>query len=145
MVDWKREAAQDLRDYRARKIAIKSMTAELIQLQADMEHLGGISTDAHVKSSGGTEDDRLINLIVRKSKIESSLRRASDSVGAVEAAMLILDDEERHVLDMFYITPAKGNVFRLCEDLCVEQATVYRRRDTALRKYTIARYGCVED
>lgn len=145
MVDWKREAAQELRDYRARKIAIKSMAAELDQLQADMEHLGGIGTGAHVKSTGGAEDDRLINLIVRKSKIESSLRRTADSVGAVEAGLLILNEEERHVLDLFYITPAKGNVFRLCEDLCVEQATVYRRRDSALRKYTIARYGCVED
>jgi len=42
------------------------------------------------------------------------------------------------------MNPAKGNVERLCVELYTEQSTVYRRKDVALRKFTIAMYGCLE-
>ena len=62
----------------------------------------------------------------------------------VEGGLSVLDDEERLVLDRFYIHRAKGNVGELCERLNVEQATVYRKRDIALRRFTIALYGPLE-
>ena len=42
------------------------------------------------------------------------------------------------------IHPAQGNVDRLCEELGIEKAMVYRRKEFALRKFTIALYGAVE-
>lgn len=33
---------------------------------------------------------------------------------------------------------------RLCEELGLEKATVYRRRDAALRHFTLALYGVTE-
>ena len=60
------------------------------------------------------------------------------------AALAVLDDEERLILDKFYIHRAKGNVGDLCERLNVEQSTVYRKRDNALRRFTIALYGVTE-
>ena len=60
------------------------------------------------------------------------------------AALAVLDEEERHILDRFYIHRANGNVERLCDELHVEVATVYRRRDKALRHFTLALYGVVE-
>ena len=65
-------------------------------------------------------------------------------VAQVDKALAVLDDEERLVLDRFYIHRAKGNVGDLCERLNVEQATVYRKRDSALRRFTIALYGVTE-
>ena len=48
------------------------------------------------------------------------------------------------ILDRFYIHPARGNAGRLCEELCMERANVYRRKDQALRRFTMALYGWEE-
>ena len=53
----------------------------------------------------------------------------------------VLTPEERLVVQMLYIMPKKGNVARLCDLLDCGQSTVYRRRDKALEKFTVALYG----
>lgn len=47
-------------------------------------------------------------------------------------------------MDRFYINPAKGNLDRLCEELFLEKSAAYRRKDAALRKFTIALCGVTE-
>ena len=77
-------------------------------------------------------------------KLKTSLVYATDWVSKVERGLSALSDEDRLILDRFYINPAKGNVDRLCGELHLEKSTVYDRKDKALRRYTLARYGCVE-
>ena len=52
----------------------------------------------------------------------------------LEQAMQVLTPEERLVAERLFIHPAKGNVQVLCQELGVEQSSVYRRRETALKK-----------
>lgn len=65
-------------------------------------------------------------------------------VSQVDKALAILSDEERLVLDRFYLHPIKGAIEDLCERMNIEKATVYRRRDDALRRFTIALYGATD-
>jgi len=83
--------------------------------------------------------------------ITCAIEAISDSIacsaylfGQVERGLTALDADERLVLWMLYIQPAKGNIDRLCGELCVEQATIYRKRDKALHRFTLALYGCME-
>ena len=44
-----------------------------------------------------------------------------------------------------FIHRGKGNVERLCEELNIENPPgVYKRKDRALRKFTLAMYGVTE-
>lgn len=52
----------------------------------------------------------------------------------LEQAMQVLNPEERLVAERLFIHPAKGNVQILCQELEVEQSTVYRRRESVLKK-----------
>lgn len=56
----------------------------------------------------------------------------------VELGLQALTPEEKIVLAMLYIRPRMGNGERLCQQLGVEIASVYRRRDRALRKFALA-------
>ncbi len=56
------------------------------------------------------------------------------SLQSLEQAMQVLTPEERLVAERLFVHPAKGNVQRLCQELCIEQSSVYRRRETVLRK-----------
>ena len=59
----------------------------------------------------------------------------------VERALQALTPEENLVLSRLYIYPRRGNIDRLCEELGVEQSSVYRRRDKALGKFCMALRG----
>ena len=102
-------------------------------------------TDATpVMGGGNTREDALLSNMAHREELARTLRQAKAWVETVDAGLAVLDDEERLVLDRFYIRRAKGNVDRLCEELCREKSVVYARRDKALRHFTIALYGLVE-
>lgn len=143
-MNWKYESMEELREYTAKKTAVENMPEEIRQLKAQMEKPGGSSGSIPVKGGGSQWEDRQINMIVKIEKLKFSLAYARNWVSKVERGLSALSSEERMILDRFYITPAKGNVDRLCGDLHLEKTAVYVRKDAALRRYTLARYGCVE-
>lgn len=144
-MDWKRESVEELREYEAKKVALISLPEDIAQLKAERKKLGCSTSDSTpVKGGGSVWEDRQINLIAKQEKLEFSLAVTKAWVKRVEKGLSVLSEEERLILDRFYICPQKGNVDKLCEELCLEKTAVYVRRDRALRHYTLARYGCVE-
>ena len=143
-MNWKLESMEELREYEAKRTAVESIPQEIRQLREQMGKLGGSSSSVPVQGGGSRWEDRQINLIVKIDKLDASLGLAQDWVKKVERGLAVLTAEERLILDRFYINPAKGNVDRLCGELHLEKTAVYNRKDAALRKYTLARYGCVE-
>lgn len=143
-MNWKQESKEELREYEAKRTALESIPTEIAQLRSEMSRLGGSSSSVPVKGGGSRWEDRQINLIVKCDKLETSLDYARNWVEKVERGLSVLSPEEKMILDRFYLNPAKGNVDRLCGDLHLEKSAVYDRKDAALRKYTLARYGCAE-
>ena len=143
-MNWKSESKEELREYEAKRLAAESIPEDIRELEAQMVKLGGSSNSSPVKGGGSMWEDRQINMIVKMEKLRTSLEYAKDWVAKVERGLSVLSAEERLILDRFYINPAKGNVDRLCGELYLEKSMVYDRKDKALRKYTLARYGCIE-
>ena len=55
-----------------------------------------------------------------------------------------LTEDERVVLDKFYINRPTRHIDRLCDELHCEKSTVYRLKDSGLKKFTIAMYGILD-
>lgn len=144
-MDWKREAIDKLRCYAARKNALVSIPQEIRKLEDAFAGIRSATTDGTpVHGGGSSREDMLLSNIAHRDELERSLRQAKGTVAIVERGLSVLDAEERLVLDRFYIHPARGNADRLCEELGIEKASVYRRKESALRRFTIALYGAVE-
>ena len=144
-MNWKREAVDKLKNYEAHKQALESLPKEIRRLESTYIGIRSATTDGTPISGGGsTREDSMLSNIVHRDELKRRLKEARLWVAQVDKALAVLDDEERLVLDRFYIHRAKGNVGELCERLNVEQATVYRKRDSALRRFTIALYGVTE-
>lgn len=143
-MDWKQESKEELREYEAKRAALESIPAEIAQLRSEMSRLGGSSSSVPVKGGGSRWEDRQINLIVKCDKLESSLTYVRNWVEKVERGLSVLSPEERMILDRSFINRKMGYVDRLCGDLHLEKSAVYDRIYSALRRYTLARYGCVE-
>ena len=144
-MDWKVFAMEKLRDHEMKRQSLKSIPLEIALIESSMTSVRSSDIDRTPNRGGGSDyHDRLLGLIIKKQELEDNLERAQQCVDIVTGALNALDQEERHILDRFYINPAKGNVSRLCEELYIEQSAVYRRKDAALRKFTIALYGVTE-
>lgn len=144
-MNWKHEAIDKLRDYEAKKQSLKSIPKEIEYLEMDFESIRGAATDeTPVKGGGGGREDKMLNNIVKRDELKRALEQAQIWVEMVDKGLSILSEEERVVLDRFFVQHRKGNVDRLCEEFFIEKATVYRWKDRALRKFTISLYGATE-
>jgi hypothetical protein len=144
-VNWKYEAIDKLRDYEAKKQALESIPKEIECLEMAFEGIRSSTTDGTpVKGGGGSREDMMLNNIVKRDELKRALEQAQVWVDMVDKGLSMLSEEERTVLDRFFIHHRKGNVNRLCEELFIEQSTAYRWKDQALRKFTISLYGVVE-
>ena len=145
-MNWRKEAADKLKDYQARKKAVDNILEEISRLKAESTRIRSAVTDSTPIHGGGgsTREDALLSNIALRDELKGRLQDTRRWLATVDRALDELTDEERLLLDRFYIHRARGNVERLCEELYMEPATVYRHRDAALRHFTMLLYGCVE-
>jgi len=144
-LNWKYEAMEKLKSYNAKKQALRSIPEEIARLESEMQSIRSATSDGTPVSGGGSgREDRYLSNIVHREELSRSLEQAKVWVSLVDAGLAILSQEERLVLDRFYINPARGNVDRLCGEMGIEKSQVYARKDSALHHFTISLYGCTE-
>lgn len=144
-MNWKFEAIEKLKQYEAKKRSLQNIPEEISRLESAMAAIRSATADGTPVQGGGSgKEDMYLSNIVRREELARSQEMAQKWVKLVDDALDILTEDDRLILDRFYIHPEKGNVERLCMDLGCEKATAYRRRDQALRTLTISLYGCME-
>lgn len=144
-MNWKYEAIDKLKQYEAKRHALLTIPGEISRLEESMRWLRSAASDGTPAHGGGSgREDMYLSNIVRREELARSLELAQKWIEFVDKGLNFLAEDDRLILDRFYINPAKGNVERLCSELGCEQATVYRRREKALRSFTMALYGCTE-
>lgn len=142
---WKNEAIEKLKQYDAKRGALDSIPKAIRELELDMQSLRGAAVDrTPVRGSGSRHEDAMLSNIVKREELERSLEQAKIWVDLVDAALDHLPEGEQVILERFYIYPEKNAAERLAGDLFCDPKTVYRRKDDALRTFTIALYGAVE-
>ncbi len=144
-MNWKREAVDKLKNYEVHRQALESIPQEIKRLESVWTGIRSAVTDSTPVSGGGsTREDVMLSNIVHRDELKQRMKEACLWVSQVDKALSILSDEERLVLDRFYLHPIKGIIDDLCERLNVERSAIYDRRDKALRRFTIALYGVTE-
>lgn len=144
-MNFKREAIDKLRCYTARQESLPRLEQEVHRLELEFASLKSASSGC-TPVHGGTSrhEDALINNIALRAELEGAMKQTREWLSIVDGGLASLDEMERRILDCFYIHSAKGSVERLCDELYIATATAYRRRDEALRHFTLALYGVAE-
>ena len=145
-MDWKPAAIQRLKDYEARRNSIQLITEQLKTLEMQFTSIRAAKTDGEpVKGGeGNRREDMLLSNIVLRDELKANHQIAKREIEITEKGLATLTKEERRILELFYICRPYDHVSRLCEELSVEKSEVYRRKNTALDKFTIACYGVVK-
>ena len=141
-MNWKGEVMEKLRKYDAMCRSLQNIPLEVKRLEADAQAIRGARTDgAPVKGGGSRREDALLNNLAHRQELSWALEQAKYWVEITRRGLDTLTPEEKLVLHRFYLYPERGSVERLCMELGVEQSSVYRKRDKALRKFALALYG----
>lgn len=144
-MNWKSVAIDKLKDYGAKQIGVQNMSEEIQELKVRRRGIRSASSDSIAVHGGGSGmEDALLNSIVLQKELEINLQGSQKWIKRVEKGLSVLDEEERKILERFYIKPERGAAERLSMDLGIDVKTVYHRKDRALRKFTIAMCGCSE-
>lgn len=144
-MNWKIEAIEKLKLYEAKKAALLNIPLEIERLESEIEGIRSQDSSSMPSAGGGrSRDGAYLSNITHREELERMLEQAEKWVALVDAALEILSEEERLILDRFYVHPEKGAADRLAGDLRADIKTVYRRKDAALRRFTISLYGGTE-
>ena len=145
-MNWKAEAMEKLRRYDAMQQAVVNLPEEMKRLEVAAQSIRSARTDATpVKGGGNKREDMLLNNLVQRQELAWSLSQAKMWLKMTDRALGTLTPEEKLVLHRLYIVPERGSMDRLCTELGVEQSSIYRKRDKALQRFTLALYGVSVD
>ncbi len=140
-MNWKNEAIEHLTRYPAMSRAVENIPKEIRMLEKDCTDLKAVRTDRVRSTTAGPRDDHMICNMIKREELKRSLEVARLWVDTTEDALSVLPPDEKLVLQRMYISPERGVLNRLCGELGVEQSSVYRKRDHALYRFTMALYG----
>lgn len=146
-MDWKTAAIEKLKQYEEKRQSLELIPVQIAEIESAMTSIrsaGALSVPV-MNSKGNSREDMYINNIDRLDELKRQLEQAKLWIKIVDRGLSVLNREERLVLERLYINREKYAADRLCDDLgLMDSRTVYKRRDQALRLFTVALYGCVE-
>lgn len=142
---WTECAIQDLRKYNYLVTSIENIPKRIEALEYAFENIKG-ATISPVPIKGGTSqhEDKLLDNIVERQRLQMLYTVDKMLLDIIERGLNALDENERLVLERFYINRHKDHVERLMEELNYEKSAIYELKDRALYKFTIAMYGIME-
>lgn len=141
-MNWKDEAVEKLRRYPVMVNAVQTIPKELEWLTEEARSLQAVRMGTGGVRNLRAQENRLMDNLVRRQELERLHSQAQMWVELTTDAMGKLTEQERELLSLLYMQ--SKDVSTVCRALGVERSTLYRNRDTALKKLTLALYGALE-
>lgn len=139
MINWKTQAADELCAFEARKKSLQNLQERIETLSIQIHSLSANQMGESVK--GGSGEDVLLSKLVELEELKKQHTITRKYVELTQRCLDALTEEERLILERFYICRSQGWAEELMEQLYIERTEVYRRKDNALRKFTKVMYG----
>lgn len=142
---WTDCAIADLRKYAGMQESLKNIPEKIKALEIRFESVKGSSGNSTPVQGGGSHmEDVMLDNIVERERLKMLYQADRHLVRIIERGLASLTDEEKLVLNMFYINRTKHYLEELEKRLGYEQTQIYRIKTGALYKFTINMYGIVE-
>lgn len=133
-MDWKICAVEDLRRYPQMKIGVLNSRDKL-------KSINSVARSGRLSSKGGRCDSKIVDAIVETERLKKNLKHTEELIFLIERGLDCLTDEEKLILERFYMSSTVPSITKLKEEFGYESRSVYRLRDRALMKFTLAMYG----
>lgn len=144
-MNWRDEAIKNLKDYRAKCAALENLRDDIRECEEALGSIRAADPDCVRVKSSNVPNDSFLNSLTMRVELTESYLRAKAWVAKMDKAFSVLSREDITLLERMYIYPEPKAVDRIAGDLQIDVKTVYRRKDAALARFTIARFGNIEN
>ena len=146
-MDFRMISKEKLCSHMAVKTGISNLRDRIAELECLLTRVPSSNSQApRVQGgTGGSVDAAYISWIAEKDELQNLLSFRESETRRVERALGALTDEQRVILDRFYIHRSHNYLDLLMDELGYERRAVYYRHDDALKQFTLALYGMVQD
>lgn len=134
-MDWRAEAVDKLKIYRLKKASVTGLEEEIQGLESEL---------ADLRSASKPPEGEIFNNMAQQDALMRSLALTRQWLKRVNQGLATLREDDRRLLQCFFMQKEKGGLDQLRQELGVEDAELYKRRDQALRYFTLALYGITE-
>lgn len=135
-MDWKICAVEDLRRYNLMKVGILNSQDKLRAIDTSVRHARSSAEKPHKRL-----DSRVVDAIVESERLKANITAAKNLTSLIERGLGSLSDDERKILELFYMKDTSKPAAHLINELGYSSRSIYRARDRALEKFTLAMYG----
>ena len=135
-MDWKACAVEDLKKYPLMRTAIRNSEDKLRTIEYALK-----SGRMSAKSSEYSEE-KLISAIVEKEKLRQNVRVLKEFIRITDNALSTLPEREKLLIERVYTAQNPVAIESLRGVMHCETRNLYRIRDSALKHFTLAMYGC---
>ena len=124
------------------QFSIEQMTEELRTLDEEYATIKATDYDKVPGGSGDNiQEEKLITMIAKKEQKRAELDLNWRKVKDMERLLSQLDKEDRILIERLVINYRKHEGEKLADELHLEERQVYNRKNDALRKLALLRYG----
>ena len=117
-MNWRNTAIEELRSYSKICEAEKSLRERLEALEARLTSTRGASLSAVPVHGGGSHyEDMLLDTIAERDAVTGELAYTVKKRKLIERGLAVLADDEREVVDRFYINRTPDYIDALCDSL----------------------------
>lgn len=144
-MNWCVISVNRLRDYENRKRAVEIIPEQIKSLEYQFTGIkSAVSDGTPVQEETNRREENLIYNISKREELAYNLDIAKREVQLTEKGLAALTDDEQRILYLFFISRPKDYIQRLSDEMFLSKSEVYRKKDDALRKFTIAMYGVTD-
>lgn len=144
-MNWATVSIQRLKDYEIRKQAAENITEQIELLQERFTAIRSATTDGTpTPTNANRREEMLAYNVTMREELTRNLAFAKREISLTEKGLAALTDKEKRILNLFFINRTRNHIQQLCDELYISKTELYRLKDEALRKFTIAMYGIVD-
>ena len=145
-LDKRNAAINALKDYSSMKAIIANTKGEIAEMWNRMVGVGSVNVSDMPKGSHNPNsgEERILDGIEEIDVLKERYRQALEFMDWFQPAWDTLSDDERLVLEMFYLSADNNQlnaVYDICDHFHIERSSAYKKKDRALAHLAILLYG----
>ena len=140
MINWKKEAIEELKRLEDLKESIHSLNERIELIQGQLYNISAVQIGERVGSSDDGDDVRLSKM-VELEELKARKLITEKRVQLLQDCLDKLSEEQRLILDRFYIRHTSDYIEELEEVLFKSRTQIYYEKDNALRRLVRLLYG----
>ncbi|MBE6898925.1 MAG: hypothetical protein E7475_07995 [Ruminococcaceae bacterium] len=140
MINWKKEAIEELKRLEDLKESIHHLNERIELIQNQLYNISAVQIGERVGGSGDGDDVRLSKM-VELEELKARKLITEKRVQLLQDCLDKLSEEQRLILNRFYIRRTSDYIEELEEVLYKSRTQIYQEKDRALRRLVRLLYG----